>query len=201
MKYREEIEEVEYEIKKYLKYLTHFKFPKIFLMVVMIILAYYLFKNPLVVSNLSSLGNLSYFGIFIAGMLFSFGFSTPFAVGFFIVANPENIFTAALIAGAGAFLSDFAIFKTIRLSFLDEFNEIKKIKIIKLTNSAIKKSFSKKLINYTLFILAGVVIASPLPDEVGVALLAGISEIKTSIFSLFSFVLNTLGILFILYFF
>lgn len=43
--------------------------------------------------------------------------------------------------------------------------------------------------------VAGLVISSPLPDEIGVAILASIATIKERTFAVISFGLNTLGVL------
>ena len=80
-----------HKIRKAVHPFLHFKYPKIIILILMIIIALFIFKNPYVSSKISSLKNLSYLGIFIAGALFSFGFSAPFAVGFLIVAHPANI--------------------------------------------------------------------------------------------------------------
>jgi uncharacterized membrane protein YdjX (TVP38/TMEM64 family) len=46
--------------------------------------------------------------------------------------------------------------------------------------------------------MAGFFIASPLPDEIGVSLLAGFTRIEEKKFALVSFALNTLGIIVLL---
>lgn len=65
-----------------MKRLFRFGYPKLFLLVVFSVLAYFIFSNDGVMNYVSSLGDLGYLGIFIAGICFSFGFSTPFAIGF-----------------------------------------------------------------------------------------------------------------------
>src|SRR3989344_3887713 len=100
------------------KRLFRFKYPKITILIICILAAYYIFRDPSVQSYLSGLENFSYLGIFIAGFFFSFGFTTPFSIGFFLVSNPENILLAALIGGFGALIADFIIYKLIRLSFM-----------------------------------------------------------------------------------
>lgn len=186
------------KLRNVLNYFTSFKYPKLLLLVLTMILAYNLFKNPLINSKIASLGELSYLGIFIAGMFFTFGFSAPFAVGFFIVSNPGNIFLASVIGGFGALIADLLIFRTIKFSFSEEINSLKKLKIISFTNNLIKKSFGRKIANYLLYLLAGIAIASPLPDEVGVAMLAGLTEINEKVFAVASFILNSAGIFVIL---
>jgi len=66
------------------------------LLVLAIILAYILFRNPFIQSYISHLGALSYLGIFIAGILFAFGFTAPFI---FKVKNALNQPKSALKKG------------------------------------------------------------------------------------------------------
>ena len=54
-----------------------------------------------------------------------------------------------------------------------------------------------KYFSWTLPILGAIIIASPLPDEMGVGLM-GISKLKTSKFILLSFILNAIGIFLII---
>ena len=52
---------------------------------------------------------------------------------------------------------------------------------------------------YFVPVLAGFIIASPLPDEIGVIMLAGLTKIKIGILVVLSLILNTLGILVLLW--
>ena len=181
-----------------MKRLFKLKYPKIFLLVASVLVAYFLFQNPVVSSFFSNLGNLSYLGLFIAGMLFAFGFSAPFAVGFFITLNPSNIYLATIIAALGAMTSNLIIFNFIRFSFEEEFAEIRKTKTFKEINYVIDKNFHGKIKSYLMYIFAGIIIASPLPDEAGVIMLAGLSEIKQHTLAILTFILSTIGIFVIL---
>lgn len=182
------------------KKLFAFKYPKFFFLVLSILLAYYVFSRPEISALLSGLDKGSYLGIFIAGIFFAFGFSAPFATGFLIVAQPENLFFAAILGGFGALVSDMFIFKSIKFSFMDEFGKIKKTK---LANKIREIAFKKKHIlikHYFLYVLAGILIATPLPDEFGVSMLAGLTTINEKKLAIISFLLNSLGIFLILYF-
>lgn len=181
-----------------IKRLFKFDYPKLGLLVLFTIAAYFIFKRPEAAYYLDKLGGLSYIGIFIAGMLFAFGFSAPFAVGFFIALSPANIYLAALVAGVGALISDLLIFRFIRFSFMDEFQRLSDSKTIKRINHRIDRSFLKKLKVYIMYIFAGILIASPMPDEAGVVMLAGLTKIKEFWLGLTGFVLNTIGIFLIL---
>jgi hypothetical protein len=181
------------------KKLFGLKFPKLFLLVGFIVLAYFLFKNPAINSQILKLSGLDYFGIFIAGLFLSFGFSAPFSVGFLILARPENIFIATLVCAVGSVISDFAIFKVIKFSFMNEFKELGKTPAIKKINSIARKNMSVKIRHYLMYIFAGILIATPLPDEAGVSLLAGLTTIKLKWLMLISFVLHALAIFVILF--
>ena len=151
--------------------------------------SYYIFSR--VVLKVDDAG---YFLIFLAGLLFSFGFTTPIAVGFFIAASPSNIYLASLCGGLGALLSDLFIFKLIRLSFMDEFRRLENTAPLKKLTWLIDRKPLFKIKTYLLFIFAGIVIASPLPDELGVSMLAGLSRINIWALGLISFAMNALGI-------
>ena len=178
--------------------LFKFRYPKITLLILLSIISYFIFSNATVERVIEGLNGLSYVGIFIAGMFFSFGFSTPFSVGFFIVAAPENIFYAAAIGGFGAFLSDMLIFKLIRFSFMNEFKRLEKTALFVELHQLMHSRLLSKIRVYLLFAFAGIVIASPLPDEVGVSMLAGLTHIKMWALGLISFVMNFIGILIML---
>ena len=182
-----------------IKQLFKFKYPKIMLLILAIILTYFLFRNPFVQTYVSHLGALSYIGIFIAGILFAFGFTAPLSVGFFISLNPSNIWIAGIIGGLGALIADLIIFKTIKISFEDEFKRLRNSKAIVKIKRVIERSFSEKIKVYLMYAFAGILIASPLPDEAGVIMLAGLTKISAKSLALISFILNTFGIIILLF--
>jgi uncharacterized membrane protein YdjX (TVP38/TMEM64 family) len=178
----------------------NFKFSKLVGMLVCIILAYAMFNTFAFQHFVANLNDLSYLGIFIGGMLFSFGFTAPFAVAFFISIVPSvNFVDAALIGGFGALIADLIIFEVIRFSLMDEFQRIRSYHLFRTFDKAYKRSIPFRLRTYIAVVLAGIIIASPLPDEIGVTMLAGFTEIKRSTFVIISFLLNSLGIAIVLF--
>ncbi len=171
------------------------KYPKFSLFILSIIAAYFIFdgRKALVFDN--ALLSLGYFGTFITGMLYSYGFTAaPATAIFLILAKEQNIFIAGLMGGLGALFSDLLIFKFIRYSFLDEIEKLRDEKIFRTINGGIPE-----LVKSLFFpLLAAFIIASPLPDEIGVTLIAASTRISTRTFSIISFVLNTFGIFAIL---
>lgn len=181
-----------------MKKLFKFKYPKVFGLIIAIILTYIIFRNPAVSGFISSMGKLSYLGIFAAGMLFAFGFTAPFSVGFFISLNPSNIWIAAIIGGLGALISDLIIFRLIKVLFEDEFKRLRNSKTFVRITKLIERNIKEKIKIYLMYAFAGILIASPLPDEVGITMLAGLTKISAKNLALISFVLNTFGILILL---
>src|SRR3989338_2833810 len=179
-----------------MKLLFKFRYPKLAILLLCFFVSFYIFSNPLVKNKIQLADN--YLGMFIAGIFFSFGFTAPFSVGYFLTLDPQNIFIAAFIGGLGALLSDLLIFKIIKLSFIDEFNRLKKTKAIKEINYLLSQKPLARFKNYMLFALAGFIIASPLPDELGASMLAGLTKIKTHVLAIISFIMNTLGIFILL---
>jgi uncharacterized membrane protein YdjX (TVP38/TMEM64 family) len=187
------------EHRKHLpRILKEFHYPKTFLLIFCIILAYFIFKNPSVNSWINNLDSLSYFGSFIAGILLAFGFSAPIAVGFFITLKTGNLILTAIIGGLGALLADLIIFNIVKITFNDELRRIRKTRIMKEIEKILEKDLGKKLEHYLLYAFAGILIATPLPDEVGVSMLAGLTHIKQKILAIISFILHTIGIFIIL---
>ena len=181
-----------------LKIIAGYDYPKLTALIICIIFAYYLFSNPIVKTYVSHLGSYGYFGVFIAGMLFAFGFTAPFSVGFFISLNPSNIWIAGIIGGLGALVSDLIIFHMIKISFEDEFKKLRNSRPIVRIMNLFERSINETIKVYLMYAFAGILIASPLPDEAGVTMLAGLTKISAKNLAITSFILNTSGIIVLL---
>ncbi len=129
-------------------------------------------------------------------IFYSYGFTAaPATVLLLIMSQEVNLISGALIGGLGGLLADTLIFSLIRFSMNDELKALRKERPVHYFISKIPKPVNKYLIP----ILGGLIIASPLPDEIGVAMLAGSKKISTPIFLLISFGASTIGIFSILY--
>lgn len=168
------------------------KYPKFLLLFITFIIAYLLFYSKDYGPFQNFIVELGYAGTFAAGILFTYGFtSAPATAIFLILAGHQNIYLASFIGGLGALIGDLFIFSFIRQSFADEIMKLSREKIVSYFNGKMPGIIKK----YTLPVVAGFIIASPLPDEIGVAMLAASRAISTKIFVLMSYVLNTAGIL------
>ena len=161
-----------------------------------IIIAILVFNNERIVSpeNFRILEN--YLSSFTLGILYAYGFTASLATGsFLVVADYQNIILTGIIAGMGALIGDLIIFRFIRKSFNKELNQLSKTKYLKKARSFFNRH---SVLNKIVPLLAYIIIASPLPDEIGVALAASYRDVTTKSFAITSYLLNTAGIFTIL---
>jgi uncharacterized membrane protein YdjX (TVP38/TMEM64 family) len=175
------------------------KYPKMLLFFISVLFAFFLFYGgenfaPFNIFLLS----LGYFGVFIAGIFYSYGFTAAPATAILLVlAKEQNFLLAGIIGGLGALLSDIFIFLFVRYSFLDEIKRFGRSKVAKFIRKEEKIIFGhyKK---YVLPVFAGFLIASPLPTEIGVTLMASLKKMSVKKFIFIAYILHTLGIFAIL---
>ena len=132
---------------------------------------------------------LGIFGIFLAGMLYTYSFTTsigailliPFALHY-----PPGF--VAVIGGMGSLFGDLTIFSLIRNDLHKEVDRIAKSPIMRRLGAS---PFFKS--RWFRDILGALIIASPVPDEFGIAIMAS-AKIDTASFALLTFIADMLGI-------
>lgn len=129
---------------------------------------------------------------FVAGMFFTSIFTTaPAMVAFGEIArSAQSVFFVAFFGGLGALCGDAIIFRFMRDRFGEDIMQLARGS----GESKLRSIMRLKFFRWLTFFLGALVIASPLPDELGLAML-GFSKTKTSLFIPVSFVFNFLGIL------
>lgn len=171
--------------------MKHWKYKNLTLFFISLLAAYFLSRFEAFHSFLLSFGELGYLGAFFAGILFVSTFTVATgAVILLILAEKLSPVEIGLVAGLGAVVGDFVIFRFVKD---DLAKEIKQIYNLFDRNHHFKKVLHTKYFSWTLPVVGAIIIASPLPDEVGVSLM-GISKLKTYQFLLVSFILNAIGI-------
>lgn len=164
-------------------------YQKWILLVLSIMIAFYLFFSGLLVKLIGVLGNFGVIGILISGIFLGYGFTAaPATVSLISFTNYYHPLIISFIGATGNMIGDLLIFNFFKKGLPKEIEAIiKKTKI-----ERIKKSKFKWLIPG----ISGFIIASPLPDEVGISLL-GVTKFDTTEFMLLAFTLNFIGILII----
>ncbi len=130
------------------------------------------------------LNNYGYAGAFLSGLFLTSGFTTPFAIAVFLSFRATlNLFAVAFLGAFGATLMDYFLFSSTK----------KIVRQTRVTASAHVFKF-KKFPSFVTAIIGGVVLASPLPDEIAVSLV-GVAQLDAKTFVVLAFFFKFLGIL------
>lgn len=156
-----------------------------------IVVAVIMVKTGALRSLLVSTQEIKFISSFLAGMFFVSIFTVaPATVVLAEIAQSNSVFWVAFFGGMGALIGDLVIFRFIKDRLAEDFYYlIKQTKFKRLTSV-----FRWKLFRWLIPFFGALIIASPLPDELGLAMM-GLSKIRTSLFIPLSFFLNFSGIL------
>ena len=161
------------------------------IIILSIIIAVILIKTGALKSLLTSTQELKFIGSFVAGIFFVSVFTAaPSTVVLAEIAQSNSVFWVALFGGIGALVGDLINFRFIKDRLSQDFlHLIKKSKYERLISI-----FQLKLFGWLIPFVGALIVASPLPDELGLTMM-GLSKMKTSLFIPLSFLLNFLGIM------
>ncbi|MCR4280996.1 MAG: hypothetical protein NUV88_01540 [Candidatus Kaiserbacteria bacterium] len=159
-----------------------------------ILVAVILVKTEVLVNILTATQERELLGSFIAGMFFTSVFTTaPAIVALGEIANANSIVLTAVFGGMGAVVGDLIIFRFIR----DRFGEHLMALIgHRKAGRKVSTLLHLRFFRWFTFVVGGLIIASPLPDELGISLL-GFSKMRMLWFIPLSFTFNSIGILLI----
>lgn len=142
---------------------------------------------------LTSAAEIKFLGSFLAGMFFiSIFTAAPASVVLVEIALSNSLFEVAFFGGLGAMVGDLIIFRFIKDDLAEDIRWLIGKNRERRIASIFKLHHSRWLIHF----LGALVVASPLPDELGLAMM-GLSKMRMALFIPLSFVLNFFGILFI----
>lgn len=127
---------------------------------------------------------------FVAGLFFTSVFTT--APAMIALAKLGTLFSpliVSIVGGIGALIGDYIIFSFIKGHISEDITYL----LSQAKSRRIKHLFHYRFIRWSLALLGALIIASPLPDELGLTLM-GLSRMSTAKFVLISFSFNTIGI-------
>ncbi|PID98972.1 hypothetical protein CSA80_02520 [Candidatus Saccharibacteria bacterium] len=167
------------------------KYKNTALLIVSLVVFYYLLRTPGVDSLIKGIGALGYFGAFLSGIFFVSTFTVaPAAVVLYhLAATSLHPVEIALLAGLGAMVGDYFLFRFMKDRVFAELLPL----LHRLHTPRLRVMFKSPYFAWVLPVVGAFVIASPLPDEVGVSML-GLSHVKRWQFFLLAFTLNAIGI-------
>ncbi|MCR4325036.1 MAG: hypothetical protein NUV69_05105 [Candidatus Curtissbacteria bacterium] len=134
------------------------------------------------------------FVVIFAGVLFSFTFTVAISTSIFILISQQgaNPLMVAMLGGIGSSAGNWVIYRFLKGEVLDD---------LELIEPKSAKRVAHRILHSKLFIglvpyLAAIVLISPLPDELGLMMLAGV-KFKHFRFFFASIILHAIGILLI----
>jgi len=171
------------------------KYPKLTLYILSVVLVYFLFSGLAYSFLHDALVFMGYFGTFLAGLLYPYALTSAAGTGILLIlAKEQNLLLAGVIAGIGAIISDIILFLFVRHIFSDEVQKLSKETVVRIVSRLIPTSVRV----YLLATFAGILIASPLPTEIGIMLMASTKNISVKKFAIIVFILHTSAIFIIL---
>ncbi len=176
------------------------RYPKLLALGLTFVLAYFLALQGVFALLSTVLNGHGYVSAFFGGMLFSFGFTAALGIAIFVeLSHLVSPLPGAIIGGLGSLAADALIFVFIRASFTDELERIQQSPVFARIHALLHhERFPERARRYLLWSASGFILASPLPDEIGVTMLSGLTNVEGKRFAVLCFVLNALGILTIL---
>ena len=170
---------------------NNFLLQDIAIIVLSIFVAVILIKTEVLTKILTSTKELELAGSFIAGIFFTSIFTAaPAMVTLGEIARANSAALTAIFGGMGAVVGDLIIFRFVRDRLSEHLLELVKHQG---AGKRIKMLFKLKFFRRLTFLVGGLIIASPFPDELGIGLL-GFSKMRTRWFIPLSFMFNSIGI-------
>jgi hypothetical protein len=152
--------------------------------------AIFIVKIGIIYKFIGSFYDLQWFGVILAGMFFTSAFTTvPSIVVLGTIAKTTPLLVLVILGGMGAMLGDYIIFSFVKDRVSDDVDYLLSFP----KNRRFFAIFKTRLFRFFVPFLGALIIASPFPDEIGIAMM-GLSKVKKSIFFLLSFIFNGIGI-------
>lgn len=129
---------------------------------------------------------------FLMGLLFSLTFTAAISTSVFLLLaqTTHNPLLIAILGGLGSVAANSIIYKFFKEEIIDDIKFLEKKYARKIAHKIIHSKLVVGLAPY----IGALLLASPLPDEIGILIIAG-ANFKYTKFFLLSFALHTAGIL------
>lgn len=153
-----------------------------------------LVQSGMLAHALSAVQGIQFLESFVAGLFFTSIFTAaPAIVALGELAQTHSLVGVVFFGALGSVIGDMIMFRFVRDRFAEHLMVLVQHRGV---GKRARALFRLKLFRWLSFFVGGVIIASPLPDELGIGLL-GAAHMKMPWFVLLSFVFNCIGILLI----
>ncbi len=175
------------------------RYPKLFLLAISIYVGFLIYQNSPIFAFRPLLKELNYGGTFLGGIGLAHGFTLGPAVSILLINSPhQNIFLASLVALSGAIIGNYLTFFFLRITYTDEIERLANSTFYLFIRKKIGKLIPPFVRSHILPIFAGLINATPLPDEFSAALIQYSQNISYFTFISATFFFNIFGISLIL---
>lgn len=175
---------------KPLEYYEHWHFKNTALLVLSLVVLFFITDTQAFQNLIAVVSGFGYLGVFAIGLMLASVYTVASAsVILFGLVESFDPLVIALIAGLGAVVADYVIFRFLKDRVLHELEPLVK----HMGGSYLGKLFHTPYFIWLIPFVGAVIIASPLPDELGISML-GLSKIGNWPFVALSFLLNAIGI-------
>lgn len=156
-----------------------------------IVLAVLFLTTDVLVRIIDASRVIGWFGSFVAGLFFTSAFTTaPAIVALGGIAQQGSVFFTALFGALGAVIGDMVMYRF----FSDDLSvHINELLGYQKGYRRVRHLFRLKSMRWFTFMVGGLIIASPLPDELGVGILS-LARFRIHYFVPISFTFNFIGI-------
>jgi uncharacterized membrane protein YdjX (TVP38/TMEM64 family) len=160
------------------------------LLLISIACAVVLTKSGVFERVLHESNNIELAGAFVAGLFFTSFFTTPLAIAAFLsLGTAMDPLLMGFLGGLGAVVGDLVLFAFIRHTFQEDVDYLVRTAAHKRIFAAVHRRTFRWLVPFA----GALVIASPLPDELGVALM-GVSHMRVTTLIAISYLMNSVSI-------
>ena len=173
-----------------MNWLRNYKYKGLTLIFISILLTIFLSKYNFLNESLFSLRHTPFLGSFIAGILYVS--ASTAVLGILMLSDLAKTISPieiAIIAGLGGAVADFTLFRFFKGDLIGEITPIYN----KLGGKHLTRLMYHKYFRWSLPIVGAIIIASPIPDELGISLM-GLTRIKTYPFVILSLILDIAGV-------
>ena len=170
--------------------LKSWRYKNTFFLAISIVLLLIFADHAIIRGIVSGISGLGYVGLFLAGFFIVSTFTiVPATLLLAEMSKLYGFWEAVLFATIGAVIGDYLIFRLIKNTIIAEWEPIFKT-IGK--EKHLYKLFHSPLFGWLSPVVGAAIIASPLPDELGLSIL-GISKISTPRFIMLAIALDFIG--------
>jgi membrane protein YqaA with SNARE-associated domain len=181
------------------KILTRLRYPKLFLLTLSIASGFLVYFDQNNFHFHEAIINSGYLGIFLAGFFLAHGFTMgPAIAALLIISKTETFLLTSIIATLGAIIGNGVFYNLLRISYHKELAELSRLYFFKKLQEWADQNTPQFVRTYILPVFAGIISATPLPDEFSVILVKASKEISATAFALTTALVGIFGVTIIL---